>query len=39
MAKIEKDDEREKRILMEIIVVANGPEEQAMGWYSISKTI
>jgi hypothetical protein len=33
MAKIQKDDEREKRILMEIIVDAYGPEEQALGWY------
>lgn len=29
----EKDKEREERIAMEIIVDANGPEEQAMGWY------
>ena len=28
-----KDDEREERITMEIIVDAYGPEEQAMGWY------
>ncbi|GAC1397379.1 MAG: calcium-binding protein [Ktedonobacteraceae bacterium] len=28
-----KDEEREERILMEIVVDANGPEEQAMGWY------
>ena len=28
-----KDNEQEKRIMMEIIVDANGPEEQAMGWY------
>ena len=28
-----KDKEREERITMEIIVDANGPEEQAMGWY------
>jgi len=27
------DDEREERIVMEIIVDAYGPEEQAMGWY------
>ena len=26
------DDEREERIVMEIIVDAYGPEEQAMGW-------
>ena len=30
---IEKDVVREERILMEAIVDANGPEEQAMGWY------
>jgi len=29
----EKDAAREERILMEAIVDANGPEEQAMGWY------
>ena len=29
-----KDSEREYRILMEIIVDAYGPEEQAMGWYN-----
>jgi len=28
-----KDNIREERILDEIIVDANGPEEQAMGWY------
>jgi hypothetical protein len=28
-----KDEEREERILMEVVVDANGPEEQAMGWY------
>jgi hypothetical protein len=28
-----KDEEREERIHMEIVVDANGPEEQAMGWY------
>ena len=27
------DPEREDRISMEIVVDANGPEEQAMGWY------
>ena len=27
------DNAREERIAMEIIVDANGPEEQAMGWY------
>ena len=29
-----KNSVREKRIMMEIIVDANGPEEQAMGWYN-----
>lgn len=33
MAEIEKDEEREQRIMMEIIVDAYGPEEQALGWY------
>jgi hypothetical protein len=28
-----RDEEREQRITMEIIVDAYGPEEQAMGWY------
>jgi hypothetical protein len=28
-----RDEEREQRIVMEIIVDAYGPEEQAMGWY------
>ena len=28
-----KDAAREERILMEVVVDANGPEEQAMGWY------
>jgi hypothetical protein len=32
-AKPKKDKDREERITMEIIVDANGPEEQAMGWY------
>jgi hypothetical protein len=27
------DDEREERIIMEIVVDAYGPEERAMGWY------
>jgi hypothetical protein len=31
--KCEKDAAREERIIMEIVVDANGPEEQAMGWY------
>jgi hypothetical protein len=34
MPKAKKDPKRERRITMEIIVDANGPEEQAMGWYS-----
>jgi Calcium binding len=29
-----KDEEREQRIPMEIIVDAYNPEEQAMGWYT-----
>jgi hypothetical protein len=29
-----KNNDREKRITMEIVVDAYGPEEQAMGWYS-----
>ena len=33
MVKQKKDKEREERIAMEIIVDANGPEEQVMGWY------
>lgn len=33
MTPIPKDPEREERIVMEIIVDAYGPEEQAMGWY------
>ena len=33
MTRIEKDPAREDRIYMEAIVDANGPEEQAMGWY------
>lgn len=28
-----RDEQREERISMEIIVDAYGPEEQAMGWY------
>ncbi|MCZ4099013.1 calcium-binding protein [Streptomyces sp. So13.3] len=28
-----RDDEREQRIVNEVIVDAYGPEEQAMGWY------
>ena len=33
MARPPKDEEREQRIAMEIVVDAYGPEEQAMGWY------
>src|SRR5260370_9867150 len=33
MTRPAKDDEREERIHMEIIVDAYGPEEQALGWY------
>ena len=33
MPKIRKDKEREHRIMMEIVVDAYDPEEQAMGWY------
>lgn len=33
MAKTEQDEERERRISMEAIVGAYGPEEQALGWY------
>src|SRR5438270_257934 len=33
MARQGKDDAREERIHMEIIVDAYGPEERAMGWY------
>ncbi len=29
-----RDDERERRIAMEIVVDAYGPEEQAIGWYT-----
>ena len=29
-----RDEEREQRIEMEIIVDAYGPEEQALGWYN-----
>lgn len=32
-AKPERDEDREERITMEIVVDAYGPEEQAMGWY------
>jgi len=33
MARQAKDEEREERIQMEIIVDAYDPEEQALGWY------
>jgi len=33
MAKAKEDKRREERIEQEIVVDANGPEEQAMGWY------
>jgi hypothetical protein len=29
-----RDEERERRIAMEIVVDAYGPEEQAVGWYT-----
>ena len=34
MTRTEKDEEREERIKMEIIVDTYSPEEQAMGWYA-----
>lgn len=34
MTRVEKDEEREERLHMEIIVDAYGPKEQAMGWYA-----
>ena len=33
MPKTKKDEDREERIIMEIVVDAYGPEERAMGWY------
>jgi len=33
MSKERKNESRENRITMEIVVDAYGPEEQAMGWY------
>lgn len=33
MPQIKKNAKREDRIMMDAIVDANGPEEQAMGWY------
>jgi hypothetical protein len=32
-ADVKRDEEREERIKMEIVVDAYNPEEQAMGWY------
>jgi hypothetical protein len=34
MTRLDKDEAREERIHMEIIVDAYGPEEQVMGWYN-----
>ena len=34
MTRSERDEDRDKRIEMEIIVDAYGPEEQAMGWHA-----
>jgi hypothetical protein len=34
MARVEKDDVREERIDMEVVVDAYGEEERAMGWYN-----
>ena len=34
MARVEKDDVREERIDMEVVVDAYGEEERAMGWYT-----
>lgn len=34
MTRAEKDDEREQRIEMEILVDTYRPEEQAIGWYA-----
>jgi hypothetical protein len=33
MASSSRDEEREERITMEIVVDCYGPEEQVMGWY------
>ncbi len=33
MERIDRDEEREHRIAMEVVVDAYGPEEQALGWY------
>ena len=34
MRRRSRDEEREQRITMEIVVDAYTPQEQAMGWYS-----
>lgn len=34
MSQRQIDEEREERIVMEIVVDCYGPEEQAMGWYT-----
>ena len=34
MKRRSRDEEREQRITMEIVVDAYTPQEQAMGWYS-----
>ena len=34
MTRTERDEERDERIEMEIIVDTYSPEEQAMGWYA-----
>jgi hypothetical protein len=39
MAQIERDETREERIHMEIVVDAYGPEERAMGWYAYLEDI
>lgn len=38
MTRPDKDEEREERIHMEIIVDAYGPEEQATSWYNYLST-
>lgn len=39
MSRVERDEEREERITMEIVVDAYSPEEQAMGWYHYLQNI
>ena len=34
MERIPRDEAREERITMEVVVDAYGPEERAMGWYT-----